>query len=324
MTIILPEGVPAGFNEIGTIYLGMVSDSGNAIAESDEADNFNFGSGFDKASLELGRRQFVHVLIHGYDPSVSSYDRDDGPWETWDGFVQRIVDEAERSGIPELRNNVTARATHWRSSEGWHSAFIDVIGYAALEIVKRRTTPPVTFLAEKLQEMFLEDATNSMARAGQIARAAATQTIADLRAPSVTGSSSILGLPSEGQWIHVIGHSRGGAVGAEVVRQLRSLGYNVDWYTALDGYSTDWPFPSNVLADINIAGTVASGGADNQINYRVQQGLAAIASSVVEDFVESYIEGTLGTNVDLGLTREFVDVYADWRCRIAPGLPTSS
>lgn len=309
ITFLLPESPPAGFEATGDIYVGMISDAANTVSESNEDDNRNLGIGTDIALLRIGREKYVNVLIHGYDPNPFSYE---SMWRTWRSFADGLEAFAESSNVDELTGNVGTHVTQWRSSEGWHSAFIDVIGYAAIEVVKPRN-PLLAFAAEQLQEMFLADARNSMVRAERFARAAATMTVRDLLSPREGGEASLLGTPTEDQWIHVIGHSRGGAVGAEVVRQLGALGYNVDWYTALDGYSTDWPAPSNILADIDIVNTVSAFPADSQINYRVQQGLAAIASSVAEDFVESQLEWLLGSSIDIGFTEAFVNRYADWR-----------
>ncbi|MFO0888264.1 MAG: SdrD B-like domain-containing protein [Isosphaeraceae bacterium] len=317
VTIHLPESPPSGFDPVGTIYLGMITDAGNSVAESDETDNFNFALGFDKADLEIGRPHFVNILIHGYDPAPFSYDT---MWSIWKGFGERLKTFADESGVASLENNVGVYVTKWESSEGWHSAFIDVAGYAALEVVRSRLTNPLLDLAaEKLQDMFLADAQNSMARAAAFAHAAASRTVTEVLTVMAPGQASLLGPPSEGQWIHVVGHSRGGAVGSEVVRQLRAIGYDVDQYTALDGYSTDWPYPSNILADIDIVGTVARGGADTQINYRVQQGLAALVSSAAEDLIEPYLSRLLGEPVDIGITEAFVERFADWRAPDRPG-----
>lgn len=310
VTLRLPAAPPTGFETTGPIYIGMISDSENVIVESDETDNFDVALGIDKVELRIGRPKYVNVLIHGYDPALFNYDQ---MWNAWDDFGQAVLNFAAENGDSSLANDVGVHVTKWRSSEGWHSAFIDVFGYAALEVVRELTSNPLLDLAAQgLQEIFLADAQNSMARARRFAYQAASQTVADIR-HAAGGETSLLGAPDEGQWIHVIGHSRGGAVGAEVTRQLRSLGYNVAQYTALDGYSTDWPFPSDILADIDIVGTVAQGGASTQINYRVQQGLAALVSSAAEDLLEATLGYFLDDTVDIGFTEAFVSRFADWR-----------
>lgn len=317
VTVKLPADAPSGFDQVGTIYLGMISDSGNAVEESDEADNFNFGFGFDKDDLRIGRPHFVDILIHGYDPplpgrlGVGDYQV---MWNTWKGFGQRILDFANSSGNPQLENNVDVFVTQWQSSDGWHSAFIDVLASIAMEtVIQRLPASPLTLLARGLQAMFLTDARNSMNRAAALAYQAADGTVADVLSANNPDGVSLLGLPSEGQRIHVIGHSRGGAVGAEVVRQLRSMGYDVAEYTALDGYSVDWPVPSDILSDIDIVGTVAAGGADVQINYRVQEGLAVVGASGVKSFLDNYLSGQLQRDIHTVLDEKFLALVANWR-----------
>ena len=90
----------------------------------------------------------------------------------------------------------------------------------------------------------------SMNRAESLAVQAAHTIVDDLI------SNGLLATPKATQdgvqRIHLIGHSRGAAVNARVATILDGLGYKVDQYTALDGYSVDWPHGSGILGDINI------------------------------------------------------------------------
>ncbi|MBW4615538.1 MAG: putative Ig domain-containing protein [Desmonostoc vinosum HA7617-LM4] len=51
------------------------------------------------------------------------------------------------------------------------------------------------------------------------------------------------------------------------------MGYHIDQYTALDGYSTDWPGISSILSDISIPDEVNAADIERRVNYRVQNGL---------------------------------------------------
>ena len=54
VTLTLPETIPAGYSATGTIYIGMKTDGTNAIAESNEANNFGTqGIGYDFDSLTV-------------------------------------------------------------------------------------------------------------------------------------------------------------------------------------------------------------------------------------------------------------------------------
>ncbi|MFN9720825.1 MAG: hypothetical protein ACK58L_19190, partial [Planctomycetota bacterium] len=104
------------------------------------------------------------------------------------------------------------------------------------------------------------------------------------------------------------------------------------WYTALDGFSTDWPtdadgvssnsplrFPANLLPDIDIVNTVGMMGATNQINYRVQQGLVTAFGSPYEELVESILSSKLGRPINIPLTEDFINYFGDLRAPTRPG-----
>ena len=49
--IVIPTTLPSGYAGLSSIYLGMKIDPGNAVTESNEANNYNTGAGFDKVRI---------------------------------------------------------------------------------------------------------------------------------------------------------------------------------------------------------------------------------------------------------------------------------
>ena len=133
-----------------------------------------------------------------------------------------------------------------------------------------------------------------MNRAGKLAEAAALEIVTD-----ITTTPGYLTRPEDDQVIHLVGHSRGGAVNARVSNLLKSKGYTVGQYTGLDGYSTDWPFPSSILGDISI---VSETEADCKVNYRVEASLSV--------FIYELITGQL---LDPSEIPSLLDSFVDWR-----------
>ncbi|MFN0197548.1 MAG: Calx-beta domain-containing protein, partial [Planctomycetaceae bacterium] len=325
VTLQLPEDTPAGFEPVGTIYLGMITDEGNVVNESDENDNLDLGLGIDKADLKISRKEYVNILIHGFDPAPTpgSYET---MWDLWESYGAGLEAYADQSGNEKLHNNVSHYSAEWKSSEGWYSALIDVLGYSALQAVRSRPINPLLDAAAAgLQLIFLADGERSMKKAAIYASNAAKTIVEEVLNSQAPEEASLIGSTFDDQWIHVIGHSRGGAVGAEVVRLLREQGYHVDQYTALDGYSTDWPDLSSMLGDFNITATLARGylTPGKQINYRVDQGLVQYAAdtgaTIVESLIETYFAYYLFHPIDVELGTDFVAALADWRAPVRNG-----
>src|SRR5262249_31429337 len=123
---------------------------------------------------------------------------------------------------------------------------------------------PYNYLARLAAHFYMEEAASNAEQAAQTIDA-------DITNPR----NGWLIAPVYNQVIDLIGHSRGGAVNARVSQLLTQHGYDVTQYTALAGYSTDWPYPSGILGDISITGTAT---ADRKVNYEVQEGLGQIVA----------------------------------------------
>ena len=337
--VTLPAEPPAGLNAGGNVCLGMIVDSSDAVAESDEGDNLNFGRGLDKAELRIGRAKIVNVLIHGY--AVPGIDTSlfasttAGPMEDrYELYGQMLL--AYAATVPSLKDQVDYYVTRWKSDLGFSPALIDVAAYRICKLIQEGDYEPdlPTTASETLREsiltklkeavideglgaiaeyVFLTDAARCMERARALAMAAATTTVRELtQSATATGGLSKLGPPGEGQWIHVVGHSRGGAVGAEVVRQLTAMGYRVARYTGLDGFSVDWP-DGDKMPDLDIVGTLRQGSAATMINYRVEEGLSQYVDSAALEFLRSKL-GSWVPEIRLG--QYFTDDNGDpmvWR-----------
>jgi hypothetical protein len=94
------------------------------------------------------------------------------------------------------------------------------------------------------------------------------------------------------QIIQLIGHSRGAAVNAAAALGLANLGYQIDDYISLDGYSTDWPGQSGQAGDIPITTDIQDAGThvENAINYEVQTGIGPSLSGVLDKYALKYLK----------------------------------
>jgi hypothetical protein len=305
VTVRLPASAPEGFESAALLTIGMISDSGNAIAETSETDNFNVALATDKVQIRLGRPEFVNVLIHGYALGGSFIPGQyQSMWSAWDRYAEGLLAKADTLGDPVLVGNVATYVTKWRSSEGWEAAFGDSILELALSVMSLRNPVwvPVLRAVQAHQRI-------AMLRAEAFAYDAARRTVEELL-NSNGASESLVGDP-ERQWIHVIGHSRGGAVGARVARLLVNQGYRVR-HTGLDPYSSSWPSPSDALADIDIFAELFQGSSrrpEATINYLVQEGLLrAFGPSGLRDLFEG-----LGLTSPVDIPDNFLDRAFSWK-----------
>ena len=322
----LPETPPKTMDKGGNVVLGMIVDSSESVAESDENDNLN-RMGFDKAELRVGRAKVVNVLIHGYTPPNESYKKMEDEYRDYRNALKSFSESQ-----PKLKNQVEGYVTEWESDNGFTLALLDVALWHLIELVKNGNYIPdvpgglddakvyvnrklfeyfvIGKNADEFQDQMLLNAKRSMLIARQTAFDAAYRTVKDLRDPNYKEANgiSLLGPPEEGQWIHVIGHSRGGAVGAEVVRQLTAQGYKVGKFTALDGFSVDWP-DGDKIQDLDILGAVRQGSATKMVNYQVEEALITEQiDNIIKDKFNEYLSGLLGEVTDISLTQNlFVD-----------------
>ena len=219
----------------------------------------------------------VNVVTHGFNPTPTDPT----------GFRQPFVDlgkelDQELPKGTDLQGEVNSYVTQWDSSSGWIGAFASV----------------ASSLLGVPADLAFQSARLFMVEAAANAEQAAQTAYSDLTDPQ----SIYLGPPSDGQLIQLIGHSRGAAVNARLSQILHEHGYNVDQYISLDGYSTDWPLPSNILGDISIVGTT---NADRKVNYEVVQGLLPAIIGQLEKIV--------GKPLTTSETKALLDAGTDWR-----------
>jgi hypothetical protein len=246
-----------------------------------------------------------------------------------DAFLKNFLDLGEiLEAIPEpgsrLDGKVESFVTRWNSSDGWAPALASLVAeqaFTALARLEELGGQTVASLAySKAADFATEFARLQLLRARTFATAAAVDTVRSLL------SSDLLQDPeathSGRQVIHLIGHSRGAAVNALVARILVGRGYKIDQYTSLDGYSTDWPPPSDFLADIDIVGETGAvaGEIARKVNYRVIEPLDSIVLSVLADYPQlaaglyGLPSATLSDTV-----RSLFDGSGDWRAPDRPG-----
>ena len=132
-----------------------------------------------------------------------------------------------------------------------------------------------------------------MTRAKALAEGAAETIFKQITTNGLLGNASNTQPSADNpQIIHLIGHSRGAAVNSLVAHLLSKQGYHIDQYTALDGFSSDWPAPGN-LGDISIVDNILGNsagilpGVGKAVNYEVQDGLAP----VLADFAALFVPG---------------------------------
>jgi hypothetical protein len=275
------------------------------------------------------------ILTHGFGRDLSD---PIGPFTGifGDEFIDvfhDLADTFEKLPAPgsHLENKVQTYVASWNSSDGWLQAWSawgtsviadlisnKVVGTGINGIVMTAALQlSFTALANYLKEvgdLYLENA-------GRHAEAAAIQIVDDLL------ESGKLGTPQQtrslDQIVHLVGHSRGAAVNARVAQILASRGYFVDQYTALDGYSTDWPDGAHFLADIDIAGSLrtididpAGGGLGRRDNYRVANPLSGLVFDWVLPVAQMAALRYLGVSPS-GYSQPLLDLLVreshDWR-----------
>jgi probable HAF family extracellular repeat protein len=246
-----------------------INDAGQIVGE------YNNAGAFLATPVQT---RVVNVVTPGFNPNPTD----------WTGFRAPFVNLATEldNVLPQgtaLQGEVNSYVTQWDSDSGW-------IGAAAW--VAASLLPGVP------ESLALQTARTFLNVAGQHAEQAAQTADADLTNPQ----NSYLGPPSDGQLIQLIGHSRGAAVNARLSQLLTAQGYTVDQYISLDGFSTDWPFPSNILGDISIVSTAS---ATRKVNYEVQQSLLPALIQASGNFI--------GLTLTSDEITELLNAVTDWR-----------
>ncbi len=303
ISLTLPQK-PAEFEDEGVVYVGIMVDSSDALDESNEGNNSNLGISRDKLSLQLGSPpDYIYVLTHGFNPNAltdSGWSSFLSPWvSTFPNTLKELVQGSE------LEDELGVYSTVWNSSSGWIEAGASVIA----GILAKALLPPL--MGNLLASIAFSQVDDYMREAAANAEKAAVEALEDL-----VSDPTLLGSKENGQTIHLVGHSRGGAVNARLNQLLTRLGYQVDQYTALDGYSRDWPFLWGLLGDIPINTSTAV--AQHRLNYRVQQPLFAAGGQLLDDALDRLASSLLGFEVETSVAETILGT-ADVRAPLRPG-----
>jgi Tol biopolymer transport system component len=232
----------------------------------------------------------VTVVTHGFGNGL--FPNFQAPW---DELKQKIESIPEPGSAYD--NSVRCYKAEWASSAGWVEAATATLFEKFFEYHGDTALARAASIAAKL----------GMQEARFLAELAAIRIAVDLRVGDLLAApNTSTGLD---QRIHLVGHSRGAAVNARVALILSQWGYQVDQYTALDGYSTDWPNVSARLGDINITDEVNRANVVRRVNYRVEQGLAQYFGEVL---------GVPANDQRWGTFLDYLLQVLDWRAPERP------
>lgn len=256
----------------------------------------------------------VNVVTHGFNPTPPGIIPHFGSWKDfrkgWFDLAAQLND-IPIDGISPYHGNVKTYVSEWESSEGFLIGFVslfigkycDALAETELDVVKK-------LKFEKWSKDIKEYAKKLAETSGILADEAADNIATDLQANWLPAGPCKDTDPhcdiNDIEEIHLIGHSRGGAVNAEVSKILVDKGYNVKQVTVLDGYSTDWKDDGGLIGDISISNQTSVRTGGKKINYRVKQSLSAYISeegfeNKIINFIIQYIAFKL--NVDPTLVK---------------------
>ncbi len=214
--------------------------------------------------------QVINVVTHGFNPNPL-----DDDWLVFRGVGYSLAQTMNKIPQPGsvLENRVTFYISKWESRMEFFGAFFTLLAAkyhdAYAMDAEDRLSFAAAIAARKVAQNLKEAARSHVRNSSRYAADAATKIFNDLRSQYLLDDAD---LASRYQHIHLIGHSRGAAVNARVSKLLFSKNYKVAEYTALDGFSTDWPDDGGTIGDIDIAEETV---ADVKVNYLVEQDLAA-------------------------------------------------
>lgn len=230
--------------------------------------------------------EVVNVVTHGFNP-YESWAEFLQPWD----LLQTELDGPANTG-PALAGRVATYRPQWDSTSGWAGELVSTIASYLLPA-------PYSSLARVTSALFA-------AQAAALAEEAAE----DIDQYIIDPANGYLTAPGAGQVIDLIGHSRGAAVNARVSQLLTAQGYNVAQYISLDGYSTDWPPPSNTFGDISIVGTAT---ATRKVNYEVEQGLGSEAGHAGYSALLSLLGDITGKSLASDEINQLLNVALNWQ-----------
>lgn len=253
----------------------VLIDPDNELAESDEQNNIH--------PLPL---RVVNVVTHGFGSILPGFH------DSW-SLLEQELNRLPQAGS-DLEGSVQTIRHEWDSSSGWIGgmfAFLNSVMFDraaaindSLNVLLKIAFPWSIERLRQLSELSLSIGRSFMAEARSHAEQAAREIVA--RIDSDPRLSKI-----GAEVIHLVGHSRGGAVNARVAELLTEEGYFIEQFTSLDGYSIDWPGGSNVLADFDIAGKVGDAGNSigRSVNYRVEEGLDEVLINLAPSVTRSLL-----------------------------------
>ena len=235
-----------GTDDVAQDLMMVIDHPGNSAGYGDVIE-MNDGSGLDNnvAALKVVPLM-LNVATHGWDSSG----------EDWTdlGYDTALTDIPLPDSVFDGR--VKTIITNW-DSDGFTGPFGKAVGLLLLS--KILEVAPVPGLPDDISAKLLDEAALVAGQSRAKAQEAARQIAANI-------DNALLPLDESNriQLIHLVGHSRGGAVSAEVSRILARANYaNVSQLTVLDGFSTDWPANGGLIGDFPIIGAIA----DRSVNY---------------------------------------------------------
>ena len=319
---VLPDGV----GTIGNIRLhDPISDAGDLAFAVDLA-----GSGLTAAVLARPDPIGVFVVsTHGFGADTLL---DLGPLGTaefpifgttefrdqFSGIVDRFIEMPADGSL--FDGAIDGYAPAWASSDGWLAAItgrgLERFLFGAAFPAFATGNPSLAGNLLKLSKIFGQLAEAGLDKAEKIALKTADEVVARVVDQFPDPQATQDGIDK----IHLVGHSRGGAVNAQAAFELGQLGYRVEQVTALDGYSTDWPFPAGFLGDIPIDDRITQAG-DNvgrSVNYRVEDGLQVLAAQMLTGVFNSLTAKFGFDPVGSGLAEDVASVFLDARAPVRP------
>jgi hypothetical protein len=301
--ITLASSPQPGLDRAGLRYLIVKVDSDNSIAETSEENNIGISPVF-----WMG--QVVNIITHGFNPRPPWLSIGGQPWETFRATSYQMADKF--NSIPSsgtlLENRMTNYVTAWESSSYFLPAFAAIFaaklaeayGICALQDGDVERVQECEDISILLKGFAQHEATSS----GPLALNEAARVYREIRTGVLLSDTS---LSQRFQRIHLVGHSRGAALNARLSKILAQDGYWVDQYTALDGFSTDWPDDAGLIGDIRI---VDEATGTKKVNYRVEAGLddfivdaVILDNPVGQEFLQSLLDLTALLNPVANLVR---------------------
>ena len=257
LTFTLPAGSTPPLDRSGPRFLHFEIKQDPLAPETNETNNVATGPEF------LMGYQVINVVTHGFNPARNI---------NWSSFRANWYSMAAAfENMPTsgsfLAGRVKSYAPEWESGAGFFEAFGSLFAAKIAEAASKtadsnQDTARATDLYNKY--LFLKDKAKSFSENSRnLFNAAADQITGHLLGPGFLQPPEI---SRRFQIIHLVGHSRGAALNAEVSRRLARLHYQIDQYTALDGFATDWPDDASILGD----GSINDAKAQRLVSYRVE------------------------------------------------------